>query len=149
MFLVDTNILIYAADSSSSAHPIYKALLDQWRRESTPWYLTWSIIYEFLRVTTHPRVFRKPWNLKEAWEFIEILLESQSVSVLTEGEQHRKHLAEIVENPRELRGNLLHDAHIVALMKEHGIHTIYTRDTDFHKFPNLKVKDPYTDLRAE
>jgi len=28
------------------------------------------------------------------------------------------------------------------LMKEHGVKTIYTRDTDFHKFPFLDVIDP-------
>ena len=142
MFLVDTNILIYAADNSSDAHPKYKELLNQWRCEPTPWYLTWGIIYEFLRVTTHPRVFRNPWNIKQAWEFIEVLLQSDSLRVLTEGQKHREHLSQIIENPRELRGNILQDAQIAAVMREHGIQIIYTRNTDFHKFPHLKVKDP-------
>jgi predicted nucleic acid-binding protein len=41
-----------------------------------------------------------------------------------------------------LRGNLLHDAHTAVLMREHGIRTIYTRDSDFHRFPFLEVVDP-------
>ena len=41
-----------------------------------------------------------------------------------------------------LRGNLLYDAQTAILMREHGIKTIYTRDTDFHRFPFLEPIDP-------
>jgi len=41
-----------------------------------------------------------------------------------------------------LAGNLYHDAHTVALMREHGISSIFTRDTDFHRFHFLEVRDP-------
>ena len=43
---------------------------------------------------------------------------------------------------RHLEGNLMHDAHTAALMREHGIRRIYTRDTDFHRFPFLEPVDP-------
>ena len=42
----------------------------------------------------------------------------------------------------QLAGNLAHDAHTAALMREHGIRRIYTRDTDFHRFPFLEPVDP-------
>jgi predicted nucleic acid-binding protein len=41
-------------------------------------------------------------------------------------------------------GNLVHDAHTAALMREHGIRRIYTRDTDFHRFPFVEPIDPMT-----
>lgn len=41
-----------------------------------------------------------------------------------------------------LRGNLMHDAHTAILMREHGIRQIYTRDSDFHRFPFIDVVDP-------
>jgi hypothetical protein len=41
-----------------------------------------------------------------------------------------------------LAGNLMHDAHTAVLMREHGIRVIYTRDTDFHRFPFLELIDP-------
>jgi predicted nucleic acid-binding protein len=44
----------------------------------------------------------------------------------------------------ELRGNLIHDAHTAILMREHGLRRIYTRDSDFHRFPFLEVIDPLT-----
>ena len=45
----------------------------------------------------------------------------------------------------DVRANLIHDLHTAVLMREHGIARIYTRDTDFHRFPFLDVVDP---LRA-
>jgi predicted nucleic acid-binding protein len=39
-------------------------------------------------------------------------------------------------------GNLFHDVHTAALMREHGIKRIVTRDTDFQRFPFLEVVDP-------
>ena len=35
-----------------------------------------------------------------------------------------------------------HDAHTAILMREHGIKRIYTRDTDFHRFPFLESVHP-------
>ena len=39
-------------------------------------------------------------------------------------------------------GNLVSDAQLVALMYEHGIRTIWTRDRDFRKFDGIRVRDP-------
>ena len=142
MFVVDTNVLVYAADRASDGHARCRQLLDEWRSGSTPWYLTWNIVYEFLRVATHPRVFRKPWTAGNSWMFINTLLGSPGLSILTNGEAHDEHLAAIISAFQDLRGNLLHDAHTVALMREHGISVIYTRDSDFHRFPFLEVRDP-------
>lgn len=142
MFVVDTNVLVYAADRAAEGHARCRGLLEEWRSGSTPWHLTWNIIYEFLRVATHPRVFRKPWSADQSWDFIHALLESPGLSTLTNGEAHGEHFAAIVREVPDLRGNLLHDAHTATLMREHGIRVIYTRDSDFHRFPSLEVRDP-------
>ena len=132
MFLVDTNILIYAADSDSAEHGKCSAQVEEWRREPLPWYTTWGILYEFLRVSTHPRVMRAPWDVDRAWGFVEGLLASPSLRVLGETSQHRAVAAQSMKEVVGLRGNLLHDAHTAFLMREHGIRRIFTRDTDFH-----------------
>ena len=41
-----------------------------------------------------------------------------------------------------VHGNLVHDAHIAAVLAEHGVRRIYTRDQDLHRFPGLEVVDP-------
>ncbi|MCU0223251.1 MAG: PIN domain-containing protein [Acidobacteria bacterium] len=142
MLALDTNVLVYAADTSSPEHVPCRARLEACRGGSVPWYLTWAVIYEFLRVVTHPRVFRTPWTLTEAWQFIDALLASPTLTVLKETDRHAEVTREIVRTIPALRGNIVHDLHTAALMKEHGVRALCTRDTDFHRFGFLEVIDP-------
>lgn len=142
MFVVDTNILIYAADEDSPFHKPCRERLEEWRSQSSAWYVTWGILYEFLRVITHSRVFRNPWSIADAWTFMNAVLASPSLDILIPGERHRDLAAEVIKDLPFLSGNLLYDAQTAALMREHGIKRIYTRDTDFHRFPFLEPVDP-------
>ena len=74
--------------------------------------------------------------------FVGAVLASPSVHVMTETSRHMEVLAEIVDEVALLAGNLYHDAHTAALMRENGLRSIVTRDTDFHRFPFLEVIDP-------
>lgn len=142
MFVLDTNVLVYAADRDSPHHePCYR-LVRESRERVAPWYLTWGICYEFLRVVTHPRVFRRPWAAGEAWSFIEAVLVSPALGILVPGERHRAVAAQVLGELPHLAGNLMHDAHTAVLMREHGLRVIYTRDTDFHRFGFLQSIDP-------
>ncbi|MGH8324509.1 MAG: type II toxin-antitoxin system VapC family toxin [Steroidobacteraceae bacterium] len=134
--------MIYAADRDSPFHTRCREQLERWRRQKSPWYLTWGICYEFLRVTTHPKVFRKPWSVVGAWQFLDAVLASPSMAVLCAGERHAELLRETVAEVPQLHGNILHDAHTAVLMREHGIGRIITRDSDFHRFPFVSVVDP-------
>ena len=142
MFVVDSNVLVYAADEDSPFHGRCDELVEGWRRQTAPWYVTWGVLYEFLRVSTHLRVFRKPWSIIRAWDYVEAVLSSPSLGILIAGERHGEVAAEVIKSIPSLSGNLLHDAQIAILMKEHGIKRIYTRDTDFHRFPFLDPIDP-------
>ena len=142
MFVVDTNVLIYAADQESPYHPRCRELLEGWRSQPSAWYVTWPIFYEFLRVSTHPRVFRTPWPSGQAWSFVEAVLAAPALSVLIPTARHARVAAEVINQIPHLRGNLMHDAHTAILMREHGVRRIYTRDTDFHRFPFIEPLDP-------
>lgn len=144
MFVVDTNILVYAANLAAPEHPVCRRQLEAWRRGPLPWAVSWAILYEFLRVVTHPRVFAEPWSLEEAWRFVRAVLASPRLQVLTETPLHAEIAAAVFEEVGPLAGNLLYDARTAILMREHGIRRIYTRDTDFHRFPFLEVVDPVT-----
>lgn len=142
MFAVDTNVLLYAVDADSEFHMPCRNLIEQARGQAAPWFLTWGICYEFLRVSTHPKVYRNPWNSKAAWHYLETLLACPGLSVLTETRRHAAVLGQCLEELPEARGNLMHDLHTATLMREHGIARIVTRDTDFHRFSFLEVIDP-------
>ena len=144
MFVVDTNVLVYAADERAPEHERCRSLVEEWRVRSGAWYLSWGICYEFLRVVTHPRVFRKPWTARAANGFLDALRESPGLGILVAGERHGRVLAEVLESVPLLSGNLMHDVETAVLMREHGVRRICTRDTDFHRFPFLEPIDPLT-----
>lgn len=142
MLVVDTNVLVYASDRDSPYHAPCRGWLETQRARPDAWYTTWPILYEFLRITTHPRVMRKPWNVSEAWQFVTALLASPGLDVLVPTQRNVEVAGQVIEGIPDLAGNLLHDAHTAILMREHGIRRICTRDTDFHRFPFLEVIDP-------
>lgn len=142
MLVVDTNILVYAADLDSPFHKACREWLERQRQRAEAWHITWPIVYEFMRVTTHPRVMRHPWNAVTAWKFVGALLTSPGLSVLVHTERHAEVAEQVMAEVPGIAGNLLHDAHTAVLMREHGIRRVCTRDMDFHRFPFLEILDP-------
>ena len=138
----DTNVLIYAVDEDSTFHGPCLRLLEEALADPSPAFLTWNVCYEFLRVSTHPRVLRSPRNVREAWRFIETLLDSQGFHLLTATDRHSAVMSRTLIELPDIRGNLVHDLHTAVLMREHGVSRICTRDTGFHRFPFLTVVDP-------
>jgi toxin-antitoxin system PIN domain toxin len=142
VIVVDTNILVYAADEDSPFHAPCLAWLENQRSRPDAWYTTWSVLYEFLRVTTHSRVMHRPWNITGAWQFVAILLTSPGLSILVPTQRHAEVAGQVFAELPRIAGNLLHDAHTAILMREHGIRRICTHDMDFHRFSFLEVIDP-------
>jgi uncharacterized protein len=139
--VVDTNILVYAADADSPWHAKSRDWLERQRSRPDAWYATWPILYEFIRVTTHARVMKRPWSAQQAWAFVSALLGSPGLGVLVPTQRHGDVAGQVFAELPWLAGNLIHDAHTAILMREHGIHRICTRDTDFHRFPFLEIVD--------
>ena len=145
MIAVDSNILVYARREETPHHAAARALLRRLAEGTEPWGLPWPCVYEFLRVVTHPRVFDPPTDLETALEDIESLFQSPSLHLMGEGPKHPAHLRRMVAAGRAT-GNLAHDAHIAALVVEHGARELWTTDRDFARFPGLKISNPFLDL---
>ena len=142
MLVIDTNVLIYAAVRQSEFHDACRRRIEACRQRASPWYLSWPICYEFMRVCTHPNVLPQPWTIAGAWNFLEVMLSAPGGGLLLPTSRHAAIFAEVAAELPHLRGNILHDAHTAVLMREHGIRDLYTRDTDFSRFPFLRVIDP-------
>ena len=41
------------------------------------------------------------------------------------------------------RGNLVPDAHLATILRQHGVKVLYTNDVDFRKFSFLEVRNPF------
>ena len=143
-FLVDTNILLHACNQGSPVHAKAREFLDREIRGRTPWCTTWPILYEFLRVSTHARVFPKPLKPGQALEFVRDIVANDAVALLTPTDRHLPVLQEIVAGLGHPTGNLFHDIHTATLMRECGVPEIITADTDFLQMRFLKVTNPLT-----
>jgi toxin-antitoxin system PIN domain toxin len=143
MIAVDTDILVYARRGEAVHHVRAKRLLADLAEGSRSWAIPWPCVYEFLRVVTHPRVFRPPTALTAALTDLDRLFEAPALTLLGEGPGHRAHLRRTVESGRAT-GNLAHDAHIAVLLLEHGVREFWTTDKDFSRFPGIAVRDPFT-----
>ena len=141
-FLVDTNILLYAVNTAAPENAAARRFFHDAAARGTPWCVTWSVIYEFLRVSTHHRVFAKPLDAERAWGFVEALLRSGMVGILQPTDRHASVLHQTLAEHPSMAGNLFHDFHTAVLLREHGVSEIITADTDFLQFRFLKVTNP-------
>jgi len=140
--IIDTNILLYAVNADADEHKAAADFLRRAGRSADQWYLTEGILYEFLRVSTHPKVFERPISWKDAMQFLRPFLLSPNFRILTAEEGHWTLLEEMLGGLIHPAGNLFFDIRTVVLMHEHGIREIYTVDNDFLQFPGIKIINP-------
>lgn len=141
-FLVDTNIFLHAANASSPQHRPAREFLEDHLAARTVWGTTWPILYEFLRVATHARVFPRPLKPKQAVQFVQTFTELEEVVLLQPTSRHTDVLAATIQELAHPGGNLFHDIHTAVLMREHGVSEIITADTDFLQFRFLTATNP-------
>ena len=139
---VDVNLLLYASDASSRFHEPARDLLDRLSRGPEIVYLFWPVIMGYLRIATHPTVFDIPLTPNEAMANVGGLLSLPHVQAPGEGERFWARYREVAEEAAA-RGNLIPDAHVVALMEENGIRTIWTHDRDYRRFTGIEARDPF------
>jgi toxin-antitoxin system PIN domain toxin len=141
---VDTNILVYAEITSSKHHQRARQLLTELAEGAAAWAIPWPCIYEFLRVVSHSRVFHPPVPPEVTLRDISSLLASPSLVLLSETSHHHELLNQVIQQSA-VSGNLIHDAHIVALCLEHGITELLTGDRDFTRFKGMGFTDPFAE----
>jgi uncharacterized protein len=142
VFLVDTNLLVYAFIRECPGHAQARDLVEEWGSSAERWSVTWSIIYEFLSVSTQRSAFPHPPSFSESWSFVQTLRILPSFEILAETDRHAEVIDELVREYPHISGTRFHDLHIAAVMSEHGITDIRTADADFHQFKFLRVTNP-------
>jgi toxin-antitoxin system PIN domain toxin len=138
---VDTNILLYAANADDELHEHARGLLERLANGPDLLYLFWPTIMGFLRIATHPGIFPNPTPPKQAMAAIAVLLERPNVRTPAEDTGFWDMYSATAE--QDTRGNHVPDAHLVALMRQHGITAIYTRDRDFRRYQEIDARDPF------
>ena len=141
-YSVDVNVLLYASDTSSPKHAEAIGFLKQRASDPDLFCIAWSTLIAFLRIATHPGIFAQPLSPDDALRNVESLLSLPRVRLLSEGEGFLEVYREVTAR-FPVRGNLVPDAQLAALLRQHGVRRLYTVDRDFRKFDFLEVADPF------
>lgn len=141
-FTFDANVLLYASDEASTYHDRARAFLEQVAGGEELVYLFWPTLMAYLRIATHPAIFEQPLPPDVANANVEQLLALPHVQTAGEHDRFWPTYRKLADEA-DARGNLVPDAHVVALMVENGVRTIWTHDRDFRRFPDVEVRDPF------
>lgn len=140
-FAIDVNILLYASSQESESHARALSFLERCAARGELFYLAWPTIMGYLRMVTHPKIFSAPFTQQEAFAAVEALTGLPNCRVIGElpgfWGVYRAIAAEV-----PARGNLVPDAHLAAILRQHGVGRLYTCDRDFRKFDFLEALDP-------
>lgn len=143
MALIDTNILVYAADKECRENEKARRWLESVTEGQETWHITWQNVFEFIRVSTDDRLFHlKSLYIDEAIDRIRHLLSSSSLQLIHPGPRHFEIFSEMAAHTPGIRGLFVHDARIAAIMLENGVREIYTNDEGFRRFRDIQVINP-------
>jgi uncharacterized protein len=143
MRCVDVNVLVYAHRPESPDHDGHRAWLDRARSERQPLGLPDATASGFIRVVTHPKIFREPTPLALALDFVDALRQSPATVPLQPGERHWAIFSDLCRQVGAT-GNVAPDAYLAAFAVENGA-TFMTADRGFTRFPALDVGHPLDD----
>ena len=141
-YSLDVNVLLYASDRSSDRHSQARSFLEARAAGPEILCLTWPTLMSYLRIATHPRIFSAPLSPDEAFGNIAALLALPHVRPLSELNGFLD-AYKFVSGEMPVRGNLVPDAHIAAILFQHGVRALYSSDRDFRKFQWLDLRDPF------
>ncbi|MEZ5354051.1 MAG: TA system VapC family ribonuclease toxin [Bryobacteraceae bacterium] len=140
MILPDLNLLLYAHDRHCEHHPAAVRWWESVMSAPAPVGLSWVVILGFLRLATSSRVYRAPASVSHAVALVRSWLALPQVRVLQPGAAHWEIFARFVEGAGTV-SNLATDAHLAALAVEYNA-IVHTNDTDFKRFPGVRVSNP-------
>jgi toxin-antitoxin system PIN domain toxin len=146
VILPDINLLIYAYDSNSAFH-----------RKAAAWWqnclsgtelvgLPLVVLFGFVRIATHSRIFQHPMTAAEAADVVRSWLIQPCVRVLQADGELVEPALKLIEGIGSA-GNLVTDAQIAALAIEHSA-VVHTADPDFLRFPRLRWFNPLTGVAS-
>jgi toxin-antitoxin system PIN domain toxin len=138
---VDANVLLYASDEQSPRHEPARELLERLAAGPGIVYVFWPVAMAYLRIATHPGIFENPLEPRVARANLGALLDRPHVRSPGEATGFWAVYRDTVGQD-VVRGNLVTDSHIAALMRQHGVSTIWTSDRDFRRFPDITARDP-------
>jgi uncharacterized protein len=140
MIIPDINLLLNAYDSESQFHSKAAAWWQDCLSGSETVGMPPVVLFGFIRIGTHPRVFQNPMTPAEISDIVRSWLDQPVVQILEGGSDHLDRVLKLLE-AIGTAGNLVTDAQIAAFSIEYGA-VLHTADSDFMRFPGLRWINP-------
>lgn len=141
MLLPDVNVLVYAHREDAPEHQRYRDWLAELIDSPEAYGISELVLSGFLRVVTHPKVFRDPSPLEAAVAFVSQVRDQPNCVPVAPGARHWSIFVELVRKSKA-KGNLVPDAYLAALAIESGSEWV-TADRDYARFPTLRWRHPF------
>jgi len=140
--LLDTNVLVYAADEASPFHHAATALRDKGFRGETPVCVCPQVLHEFFAVITDPKRVTNPLGQKDAQKEIEKYFYSKHiVKIFPEPEVMEKMFNLLTRY--KVAAQEIFDLRLVATMISNNVSRLYTYNTeDFAQYKEIEVVTP-------
>jgi toxin-antitoxin system PIN domain toxin len=138
--LVDTNVLLYAADTGAEHHRSARTWLEDAVSSLATVLVPWPCVIGFLRNSTNPRFYPRPTSAESSLSFLHAVL---TAPVVINGEPDHRHLDRVATllAATGTGGNLVNDAHLAALALQYDA-TVVSYDNDFSRFPGVRWERP-------
>ena len=140
MVLIDVNVLVYAHRAEVANHEAFRRWLDACVESDQAFGMCDPVRAGFLRIVTHPKIFRVPTPLEEALRAVAKLRDQPNCVWVTSGPRHWEIFVRLCR-AAGVKGNLVPDAYLAALAIETGSEWI-TTDRDYSRFPGLRWRHP-------
>ena len=109
MLLPDVNVLVYAHREDAAEHERYRAWLTAVMESPLAYGISDLVLSGFLRVVTHPKVFRDPSPSSAALEFVSQVRSRPNCVPVSPGPRHWGLFVDLVR-ASGAKGNLVPDA---------------------------------------
>lgn len=140
MVLPDVNVLVYAHREETSNHGGCREWLERVVNGDAAYAICDLVLSGFVRVVTHPKVFKRPSSIADALAFAEQIRDQPNCVRVEPGPRHWDLFRRLCRES-DAKGNLVPDAYLAALAIESGCEWIST-DRDFSRFKALRWRHP-------
>jgi toxin-antitoxin system PIN domain toxin len=138
--LLDVNVLVYAHREDAPRHDAYRRWWDACMASPEAFGVPDVALSGFLRVVTHPSIFRPPTPLDVAMRFAREVKARPNFVEVRADTRYWDIFLELCRRANA-RGNLIPDAYLAALAIESGSEWI-TTDRGYSRFPGLRWRHP-------
>ena len=140
MVLPDVNVLVYAHREDTANHRACRAWLEGVVNGDEAYAISDLVLSGFVRVVTHPKVFKRPSRLADALVFAEQLRGRPNCIRIEPGPRHWDLFRRLCHGAG-VKGNIVPDAFLAAIAIESGCEWI-SSDRDFSRFSGLRWRHP-------